>query len=233
MYSVAMSARKSESSLAPREGNQAGRERLTAESLERCAAASSVSRSRAACSGSANSLQPDRVKRFIAGRVREEASQLAHQTLGERYAVRMEDGLAPDFDSDHLESIRSSEAKADLDKIRQMYRLCEEPGPEPMLRFATFSAIDEPFPLLTKRAMSDSGVDYGSLESVQARAVAATSILQTQHNHGTSDNGYLDCRTNSIPSSSLARVYKTPRCRKRLASRAESEEDTGKRSRSG
>ena len=37
---------------------------------------------------------------------------------------------------------------------------------------------DDPFPLHTKKALSDMGIDYGSLESVHARAEAARMIAR-------------------------------------------------------
>lgn len=101
--------------------------------------------------------------------VRDEASQLQRQALSEylRQQHGVKSSSPPNANDSHQEH---------LAQIGRQYRSHHSSNASPMERFLTVGATADPFPLYAKKALSDMGIDYGSLESVGSRSRAARMI---------------------------------------------------------
>ncbi|GAB1734525.1 hypothetical protein NU195Hw_Modified_619t1 [Hortaea werneckii] len=98
--------------------------------------------------------------------IRDEASQLHRQALSEyQRQPHAVNSRSPQSESDSHQEL--------LAQIGRQYRSHRPSDASPMERFLTVGATADPFPLYAKKALSDMGIDYGSLESLESRSRAA------------------------------------------------------------
>lgn len=108
---------------------------------------------------------------------RAEATQKYHQALFEWQTQSPTQTGASPQDPDLPEHDPSAlEVESRLGHIVRVHRPTKPSSALAMERYLTLDASSDPFPLYTKKALSDMGVDYGSLATVQARSEAAKKV---------------------------------------------------------
>ncbi|KAI6792849.1 hypothetical protein KC361_g6507 [Hortaea werneckii] len=105
--------------------------------------------------------------------IRDEAGQLHRQALSEYQ--RQQHGI---ISSSALSESDSQEEL--LAQIGRQYRFHRPSNASPMERFLTVGATADPFPMYSKKALSDMGINYGSLESLGSRSRAARMVAGEQ-----------------------------------------------------
>ncbi|KAK5120667.1 hypothetical protein LTR85_006025 [Meristemomyces frigidus] len=158
--------------------------------------------------------------RFAEAAVKAEARQMVDQASFEwqtRYAERGD--TSPEGAASPGNREPTLEVDSTLQHIGRMYPAPTASNATMMERYLTMDVANDPFPLNARQALSDMGLDCGSMRTAEARSRAATQIANdiTGAGKDTAPDLLAYCRAQSAPTDRKPRVWKSATMSRRTA----------------